>query len=221
VEGLDSERTIRRSALSVAVAVSVFGLSFGVLAADSGLGTAKAAVMSLLIFSGGSQFASVSVVVAGGSQAAAVVSGLLLNVRLLAFGISVAPLLGPGRLRRLFGAQLVVDETTALGTAVGDRRLARHAFWLTGLAIYVGWNLATVLGAEAGQLFGDPEAIGLDGAFPAVFVALLVPRLRDPASRWAALVGAAVALVLVPVVPPGVPVVAASLGAVVALRVRP
>jgi predicted branched-subunit amino acid permease len=215
---LENEGAVLRSAVSVAVAVSVFGLSFGVLAAEAGLGAGKAAAMSLLVFSGGSQFASVSVVMAGGTQAGAVVSGLLLNVRLLPFGVTVAHLLGPGRLRRAVGAQLVVDESTALATATPDRRLGRSAFWWSGAALFVGWNAATVLGVEAGQLFGSPEGIGLDGAFPAVFVALLVPRLREPGATVAAVVGAAVALVLVPLAPPGVGVLAATLGALAAVR---
>lgn len=207
-------------ALSVAAAVSIFGLSFGVLMADAGMGTGKAAAMSLLVFAGGSQFAAVSVVMAGGTQVAAVLSGLLLNVRLLPFGVSVAHLVGPGLLRRAAGSHLVLDESTALATATTDPHLGRRTFWWTGVAIYLGWNVATVLGVEVGGLVGAPEDLGLDGAFPAVFVALLVPRLREPGARMAASVGAVVALLLVPLVPSGLPVVAATVAAVVALRFR-
>lgn len=186
----------------------MFGLSFGVLAADRGLPVAKAAALSLLVFAGGSQFAAVGVAT-DGSEWAGVVTGLLLNTRLAAFGLLAAPLVAGSWWRRLAGSQLVVDEPVVLAMAVDDLALRRSMFWFSGVLLFVCWNTVTVVGAFVGDVLGDPAAIGLDAAFPAVFVALLAPRLRDPRSRRTALAGAAVALVLVPLAPAGIPVLAA------------
>jgi predicted branched-subunit amino acid permease len=195
----------------------VFGVSFGVLAAENGLSVLKASALSLLVFAGGSQFAAVGL--AGvGNQTAGVVAGLLLNTRLAAFGVLAAPLVAGPWWKRLLGAQLVTDEATALAMEHEDRALSRYAFWWSGIALFVAWNIVTILGATVGDVLGDPETIGLDAAFPAVFIALLAPRLRDPAARRAALGGAAIAIALTPLVPAGVPVLAAAAAVVLAGR---
>ena len=212
-------RAHRRKAVTVAVAVSVFGLSFGVLAAENGLSVVKASALSLLVFAGGSQFAAVGLAGAG-NEVAGVVTGLLLNSRLAAFSILAAPLVSGSWWRRLIGSQLVVDEPVVLALEHEDRETSRWMFWFSGGLLFVSWNAVTILGAAVGDVLGDPETIGLDGAFPAVFVALLAPRLRDRAARRAAIGGAAIALALTPLVPAGVPVLLASLAVLVAGRRR-
>ena len=205
----DELRPIRRRALTVVAAVAVFGLSFGVLAAENGLSVLKASALSLLVFAGGSQFAAVGLAGAG-NQTAGVVAGLLLNSRLAAFGVLAAPLVSGPWWRRVVGAQLVTDEATSLALEHEDRAVSRYTFWFTGVALYVAWNLVTILGATVGDVLGDPERIGLDAAFPAVFVALLAPRLRDRANQRTALGGAAIAIALTPLAPAGVPVLAGA-----------
>jgi 4-azaleucine resistance transporter AzlC len=211
----------RRDALVLSAAVGVFGVSFGVLAAASGLGIAKTCAMSLLVFTGGSQFAAVGVVQSGGSSSAAVGSALLLAARNTAYGVTLSPLLrGLPFRRRLLGAQIVIDESTAMATAQPDPRHAADAFWVTGVAIFVLWNLGTLLGAVAGSSIGDPSTFGLDAAFPAGFIALVAPHLRRRAGQVAAVLGALRAVALTPLTPPGVPSVAAALAGLPATFVR-
>jgi 4-azaleucine resistance transporter AzlC len=206
---------VRRDALVLGVAVGVFGLSFGVLATTAGLSVPQACVMSLVVFTGASQFAAVGVVAAGGSMASAFGSALLLAARNAAYGVALAPTLARRSFgRRLLAAQLVIDETTAMATAQEGRQAREQAFWITGVAVFVCWNLATLIGAVAGDAIGDPEALGLDAAFPAGYVALAVPQLRTRAGRVAAVAGVVIAVMLVPVTPAGVPIVAAAAGIV-------
>lgn len=209
-----------RNALGIGASVAVFGVSFGVLSTAAGLSVAQTCALSLLVFAGGAQFAVVSVVAAGGAGAAAVVSGLLLNSRYLAFGIVVARFLRGSLARRALGAQLLTDESAALAIAAPDPEQGARAFWVTGAVLYAVWNAGTLGGALAGEAIGDPAALGLDAAFPAGFLALLVPLLRDRRSRAAAVTGVVLALALTPVAPPGVPILAASLGALAGLAAR-
>jgi 4-azaleucine resistance transporter AzlC len=208
------------ASLTLAAAVGVFGLSFGVLAVASGLSAAKTVAMSLLVFTGASQFAAVGIVGAGGSPLAALGSALLLASRNLAYGLVLAPIVRGGLGKRLFGAQFVIDESTAMATAQETAPDQATAFWATGLAIFVCWNLGTLVGALGGSVIGDPNALGLDAAFPAGFVVLIAPHLRRFEGRLAAALGAAIALVLVPVAPTGVPIIAASAAALIGLRRR-
>lgn len=210
---------VRRRAAIVSFAVSFFALSFGVLAAERGLSIAKAAAMSLLVFSGGSQFAAVSL--ADGSEVTAVVAALLLASRLSAFGVLAAPMIAGPRWRQLVGAQLVVDETVLLALEHDEPAVRRAAFWTTGVVLFVSWNVVTVVGAGVGDALGDPAALGIDGAFPAVFVALLAPRLRGPGPRRVALAAVLIAIVLTPLAPAGVPVIAAAAAVIVAGRAEP
>jgi predicted branched-subunit amino acid permease len=211
-------RSIRRRAATVSLAVGVFGLSFGVLAAEQGLPIAKAAALSLLVFSGGSQFAAVGLVAE--NEVTAVVAGLLLASRLTAFGVLAAPFVAGPWWRRAVGSHLIVDETVLLALEHDDPARARYAFWFCGLVLFTSWNAVTVIGAAVGDVLGDPTTIGLDGAFPAVFVALLAPRLRDAGARRVALTGAAIAIALTPFVPAGVPVLAATAAVAVGRRAR-
>lgn len=201
------------TALAVAAATGIYGISFGALAVAAGLGVAKACALSALVFTGGSQFAAVAVVAAGGSAATATGNALLLGARNTAYGFVNAPILERLRLpRRMLATQLVIDETTAVANAQerGEDRFG--AFLWTGISLWLCWNLGTLAGALAGERLGDPARWGLDAMFPAAFVALLAPQLRHRGAVPAALVGAAVALVLVPVTPVGVPVLASIVG---------
>lgn len=208
------------TALGIGVATGVYGISFGVLAVGAGLSAAQACAMSLLVFTGGSQFAAVGVIAAGGSVATAAVNALLLGARNTAYGFAVAPLLQGRWPRRALAAQLVIDESTAMARAQGSPAAGRGAFWLTGASVFAFWNLGTLAGALAGTGLGDPERYGLDAMFPAAFLALLVPQLRQPGAPAAALAGALIAVALLPVTPAGVPVLAAALGLLAALRRR-
>jgi 4-azaleucine resistance transporter AzlC len=217
-------RTIS-GAVGIGLAVGVYGVSFGVLAVAAGLSPAQACVMSMLVFTGASQFAFVGVLAGGGGALAAMGPAVMLAMRNAAYGLSLAPIL-PGRLgRRALEAQLVIDESTAMARAEDDPRAARRAFLATGVSVWVCWNLGTLVGALIGGGLGDPRALGLDAMFPAAFLALLAPQLRRPGAPVAALVGAVIALALLPFAPAGVPVVAALAGVVpgvlVARGVRP
>lgn len=199
-------------------------MSFGALAVTAGLSPAKALGMSLLVFTGASQFAFIGVIANGGSVLAAIVPALLLAGRNGLYGLSLAPLLH-GRLPvRALEAHLVIDESTAMARAQRTRRSAHRAFLETGLSVLVFWNIGTIAGAEFGKAIGDPHRLGLDAMFPAAFLFLLAPQLRRAGGKGSALAGAAIALALVSFVSPGVPILASCLGilpAAVALgRVR-
>jgi len=206
------DRTILAPALGLALAVAVFGVSFGVLAASAGLSLPQTMGMSGLVFTGSAQYAAVTAAAAGAAMPAAVLTGLLLNTRCLPFGVALAPVIGSRRRDRLLGAHLVIDESAALALAERDPARARAAFWMTGLAVFGFWNAATVAGALAQSALGDPRRLGLDAVFPAAFVALVIPMARGHGPAAAAAAGAAIALALVPFTPAGVPITAGALG---------
>jgi branched chain amino acid efflux pump len=202
------------SAGGIGLAVGVYGVSFGVLAVQAGMSWAQACVMSMLVFTGASQFAFVGVVAGGGGALAAMGPAVMLALRNAAYGLSLAPVL-PRRLHhRALAAHLVIDESTAMARAEDDARAARHAFIATGVSVWLFWNLGTLAGALLGGGLGDPRAFGLDAMFPAAFLALLVPQLRRPGARVAAASGAAIAVAVLPFAPSGVPVIAALAGVV-------
>jgi 4-azaleucine resistance transporter AzlC len=208
-----------RRAWPLAVAVGGFGLTYGVLARQAGFDPLQTIIFSLTTFAGSAQFAAVSIVGDGGTAVAAIVAALLLNARYLPIGLSVAPWL-PGRpLARATQGQVVIDESWAvshLGGGRYDPRLLVGA----GLTIYAAWAVCSMIGVLAGQVLGDPETLGLDAAFPALFLALLAGQVRERRLVLAALAGAAVALAMVPLTPPGVPIVAAGLVCLAGLRRR-
>ncbi|MFI6586221.1 AzlC family ABC transporter permease [Embleya sp. NPDC050493] len=214
------DRGTLRDILLVCVADAVVGASFGAIAVSGGLDPWVPIVMSVFVFAGGAQFAAVGVVLAGGSPVAAVLAALVLNARLLPFGFAVADVLDDRRHRwtRLAGVHLITDETVAFALRHTDPARRRAVFRLCGVALFVTWNLAVAGGAAAGTGLGDPTALGLDAAFPAVLLALVLPALRDRATRNAALLGAAVALAATPFLPAGVPVLLALLGLTPYLR---
>ena len=199
-------------AVGIGVAVGVYGISFGVLAVASGLSPAQACVMSMLVFTGASQFAFVGVLAGGGGALAAMGPAVMLAVRNAAYGLSLASILPPRLRDRAVAAHLVIDETTAMARSQSNPESARRAFLATGVSVWVFWNLGTLVGALAGGGIGDPKTLGLDAMFPAAFLALLAPQLRRPGAPVAAVAGVVVALALVPFAPAGVPIVAALAG---------
>lgn len=206
-----------RAVAALAAAVGVFGVTFGVLALDAGLGRASSIVFSAITFAGSAQFAAAGVLSAGGTLAAAIVAALLLNTRYLPIGLSVASALTGSRLRRLVTAQLVVDESWAIGHMGGGRYDGRLIVG-AGITLWSAWVMGTTVGVLAGEALGDPERLGLDAAFPALFLALLVGQVENRRGFVAAIAGAMIALVLVPLVPPGVPIIAAGVACLIGLR---
>jgi len=205
------------TALPLAIAVALFGVSFGVLSASGGgMGLLPAVVMSATTFAGSAQFAVASVIGAGGQPAAAIAAALLLNARYLPIGISVARFLGGTAAVRFLKAQLVVDESWAIASQGGGRFDAGRLMG-AGIVLWLAWVGGTLVGAIGGEALGDPAALGLDAAFPALFLALLVTQLRSRQAVLAAMLGGMVALALVPVAPPGVPIVAAAAAAFIGL----
>jgi len=208
-----------RDIAAIALAVGFVGLSYGAIATASGLPTWAVIAMSVAVFAGGSQFMAVGMLAAG-SPIAAILGGLLLNARHLPFGMAVADVLAGGWGRRLAGTHLMVDESVAFALAQPDPVRRRGAYWLTGALLFTLWQLGTVAGIALGAAVGDPGRFGLDAAFPAALVALILPRLSDPAARRVALVGSAVAVAGTFVLPAGLPVLLALVGLLAAGRNR-
>lgn len=212
---------MRRQALSIGTAIVPFGLAFGALAIEAGLQVWQAAGFSLAVFAGSGQFAAVSVVGEGGSAAAAIAAGLLLNVRSLVFGVVMAPDLGGPVWRRALHAQLMIDEAIAVASTGRTSRQRRYGYIAGGLAVFVLWNASTVVGAALAKGLGDLIGeLGLDATIPAAFLALVWPRLSDATQRRAAIGGVAVALVAIPLLPPGLGILAAALGVLAARTPR-
>ena len=191
----------------IAIAVVAFGATFGVLARAAGMGIAAPIVMSATTFAGSAQFAAVSILGAAGGSAAAIAAALLLNARYVPIGVSAARGFSGGFPRRLLGAQLIVDESWAIASRRNfDFRVLAGA----GGLLYLAWNAGTAVGVLGGGALGDPRRLGLDAAFPALFLALLVPMVRTRRALAAALLAAAVSFALIPFSAPGIPIVAAS-----------
>ncbi|MGW2745157.1 AzlC family ABC transporter permease [Streptomyces sp. NPDC001450] len=203
---------VRDSSL-VWLASGIVGVSFGAVSVAGGLPVWVPVLMSLVVYAGSAQFSAVGVLLAGGGPLAAAATGLLLNTRTAAFSLAVAETIGTGRATRFLGAHLVTDETVAFALAQPDPGRRRRAFWISGLGLFAVWNIAVPAGALAGRALGDTARYGLDAAFPAVLVALVLPTLRaDATVRRCALLGAALALAATPAVPAGVPVLLALAG---------
>jgi 4-azaleucine resistance transporter AzlC len=209
-------KAIIRDGVAVGIATGAYGISFGAVAVAAGLDVLQACVLSLLVFTGASQFALVGVLAAGGAPLSGAATALLLGSRNTLYGIRLAPLLEWSGLRRAAAAHLVIDESTAMAVLRPSAQAARVGFLSTGLAVFVLWNLATLAGALAGTALGDPRTYGLDAAVGAAFLALLWPRLADRRNQLVAVLGAALALGLVPVTAAGVPVLAAAAVALLA-----
>jgi predicted branched-subunit amino acid permease len=205
-----------RQALSVSAATGVYGISFGALSVTAGLDLWQTMALSLLMFTGGSQFAFIGVIGAGGAPGAAVATAGLLGARNALYGAALAPLLRGRGPRSWAAAHVTIDESMAVATAQPDPVVARIGFWWTGLGVFALWNLFTVVGALVGDALGDPTRWGLDAAAAAAFLGLLWPRLAHRAAQVVAAIAVCVALLLTPDAPAGVPVLAAAVVAVVA-----
>ena len=216
-----SDRTLRedaRDALALAVAVSVVAVSFGALATAAGLPLLITMAMSLLVLAGGAQFLAVAIIAAGGGPVAAVAGGLLLNLRHLPYGLAVADVVGDRWPAKVFGAHLLIDEVVAFSRARGSGARARRAYWTSGILLATFWNAGTLLGVVAGSAIPDPSVFGVDAAFPAALLALLLPALRQSDARRVGLASAVIAVAATPFLAPGLPVLAGLLGLAVAGR---
>ncbi len=214
---VDRERA--RAIALLCVADTLVAVSFGAIAVGGGLEPWIPIVLSLLVFAGGAQFAAVGTVLSGGSATAAVATGLLLNARLLPFSFSVADVIrGRSPLRQAFGAQIVTDETVAMAITERDAERRAAVFWVCGVSLFVCWNLGVAVGAVAGARIGDTDALGLDAAFPAVLVAIVLPALTGTRLRLSAGIGSAVAVLSTPFLAAGLPVLAALSGLVAFAR---
>ncbi len=211
-------RKIRIQAISVGLAVAPFGAAFGALCTEAGLGTWEALGFSSLVFGGSSQFAAVTVLAEGGTIIAAVIAGLLLNLRSLAFGVAMAPSLRGSLLWWALTSQLMIDEATAVGSSQESHALRRYGYIWAGLSVFVLWNCMTWVGVTllsgTGTLIQD---LGIDATIPAAFLGLVWPKLSSKEHRLLAGIGAILAFLLVPFVPPGIPVIAAASAVLVLL----
>jgi 4-azaleucine resistance transporter AzlC len=201
---------IIRDGIAVGIATGTYGISFGAVAVTAGLSVVQACALSLLVFTGASQFALVGVIAAGGAPLSGAMTAILLGTRNTLYGLRMAPLLQWTGLRRAAAAQILIDESTAMAVSRGSTPAARVGFLSTGLAVFVLWNAATLAGALAGTAMGDPRTFGLDAAVGAAFLALLWPRLSARRNQVVAVLAAAVAVGLVPITAAGVPVLAAG-----------
>ena len=214
-EPFAQQSAITRAAAGIAVYAAAFGLAFGAVAVAAGLSVLQACVLSVVMFTGASQFALVGIIAVAGSPYAALAAALLLGMRNAFYGVPVAGIVRPRGLGRLLAAQFVIDETTAMAVAQKERRAGRFAFWSTGLALFTMWNLGTLAGALIGSSINTSN-LGLDAAAPAIFLALLWPQLTRERGPLVAAGAVVVALALVTITPAGVPIIAAAAVAVAA-----
>jgi predicted branched-subunit amino acid permease len=205
-------RLVLRDSLAVAIPVGTYGAAFGAASIASGFSVLQTCLLSLLLFSGASQFAVVGVMGAGGSALSAIATGSLLGLRNGLYGLRMAQLLKLRGFRKVLGAQITIDESTgvALNQESRGNQASAYGFWATGIGVYIFWNLFTLVGALGAQSLGDPSAWGLDAAVPAAFLGLVWPRLVDRKSRMVAVLAATLALALTPVAPAGVPIIATA-----------
>ncbi|MFI0234983.1 AzlC family ABC transporter permease [Streptomyces sp. NPDC016845] len=215
-----SDGAVVRDALGVGVAVGLSGFAFGVTSAGAGLTVLQTCALSLLVFTGASQFALVGALAGGGNPFTAAAGAFFLGVRNAFYGLRLSQLLALPRAVRPFAAHWVIDETTAVALAQPTRRGVRMGFTVTGLTLYVLWNLTTLLGALGAEAIGDTDAWGLDAAGPAVFLALLAPMVKSARERAVAAIAVVLGLGLLPVLPAGLPVLVAALAAPAVLYVE-
>lgn len=215
-----ARRAIVRDALGIGVATGAYALSFGAISVTAGLSILQTCVLSLLMFTGASQFAMVGVIAAGGSPWAGAATAALLGSRNALYGLRLTTILQAVGWRRFAAAQLVIDESTAMAIAREDPAASRYAFWATGLSVFALWNIGSLAGALATHALPDPKVLGFDAAPPAAFLALLAPRLRAREPLAVAMAAAMVSLVALPFVPPGVPLLIVAV-LVVLYGVRP
>ena len=210
-------RSVISSGIAVGLAVAAYGISFGALSVAAGFDIWQTCVLSLLMFTGGSQFALIGVVAAGGLAAgpAAIASATLLGLRNLIYGLRMRPVVQPRGFGRIAAPWLTIDESTAVALAQHEPDLRKVGFWATGIAVFIGWNLTTLAGALIGNVLGDARMWGMDAAAAAAFLGLIWPRLKTRQAGAVAIGAAAVALLVTPLTMPGIPVLVAGVVAVV------
>jgi predicted branched-subunit amino acid permease len=210
-------RATASQSLGVSLTVGAYGLAFGAASISAGFSVLQTCLLSLIMFSGGSQFALVGVIGGGGSAISAIATAGLLGVRNMLYGLRMAPLVKAKGFKRLVAAQVTIDEST--GVALSQEKLGEKAmlqgFWLTGIGVYIFWNLFTVAGAIGAKAIGNPAAWGLDAAVPAAFLGLLWPRLESKTDRIVAVSAIALSLALSPFVAAGLPIIATTLLALI------
>ena len=209
---------VARDIALVCLAGAIVGASFGAITVSVGLPLWLPSLLSVLVFAGAAQFAFVGILAAGGTPLAAAVAGLLINARHVPFGFAIADVLGAQRLRRLVGSHLMIDESVAFALAQDDPKQRRAAYWTCGVGLFICWNLGVLVGAFGGRVISDTDTFGLDAAFPAALLALVLPSLRERPTQRAALAGVVIALVSAPFVPAGLPVLLALAGVLVSWR---
>ena len=207
--------SVKRDSLSLSLTVGLYGTAFGAASVSAHFSILQTSLISLLTFTGASQFAAVGVIGAGGSALSAISTAALLGSRNALYGLRMAPILKVRGVKRIISAQLTIDESTGVAIAQNNREDAITGFWFTGIGVYIFWNLFTLLGALGAQAMGNPAAWGLDAAVPAAFLGRVWPRLRSKNNFAIALAAFVVALSLAPFVPAGVPVMTTALLAVV------
>ncbi|MFZ4123205.1 MAG: AzlC family ABC transporter permease [Candidatus Planktophila sp.] len=207
-----------RDSLSVSFTVGAYGIAFGAAAVANGFSILQSCLLSLLTFSGASQFAIVGVIGAGGSAISGIATASLLGIRNGLYGVLMAPILKVRGLRRVVAAHVTIDESTGVSLSQEPRGVEamREGFWLTGFGVFIFWNLFTLAGALGAKAMGDPSAWGLDAAVPAAFLGLVWPRLKTSTDRTLALVAAVFAIATTPFLPAGLPIIGTALLAVVA-----
>ena len=211
---MTTDRSVIVDSLGVGLATGLYGVSFGVISTTSGLSVLQTCALSLMVFTGASQFAFIGIIASGGNPVTGALTAVLLGSRNMFYGLSLARLLDLRGGQRLASAHFVIDESTAMAVTRDTRRQARLGFYWTGISIFVLWNLTTFLGARAGTAIGDPRTYGLDAAVGAAFLGLLWPRLTSGHARSIALFAAAVALGVAPLTAAGIPIIVGGAAAV-------
>jgi predicted branched-subunit amino acid permease len=206
---------VDRTALSVAFTVGLYGAAFGAAGLTAGFSILQTCLLSILLFSGASQFAVVGIMGAGGSAVSAIATATLLGFRNALYGLQMAPILKVKGLKRILAAQITIDESTAVATLQENDADRRRGFYVTGIGVFVFWNLFTFLGALGASAIGDPAVWGLDAAVPAAFCGLIWPRLKNKTHFVVSAVAIAWALLLTPITPAGIPIITTVLLAVI------
>ena len=206
---------VDRTALSVAFTVGLYGAAFGAAGVTAGFSILQTCLLSILLFSGASQFAVVGIMGAGGSAISAIATATLLGFRNALYGLQMAPILKIGGLKRVLAAQITIDDSTAVATLQENDEDRKRGFYVTGIGVYIFWNLFTYLGALGASAIGDPSVWGLDAAVPAAFCGLIWPRLKNKTQFLVSAIAIAWALLLTPIAPAGIPIITTVLLAVI------
>ncbi|MBJ8348449.1 AzlC family ABC transporter permease [Antrihabitans sp. YC2-6] len=220
MESAPKDRDLTRNVALVCFASGLVGISFGAITVGAGLPIWLPMLLSVLVFAGAAQFLFVGIIAAGGSPIAAVLAGVVVNARHIPFGMAVGPSIGTSWPRRIIGSHLMIDEAVAFALAEKDAGRRRKAYWACGVGLFFTWNVGVLAGAFGGTAIEDTDTLGLDAAFPAVLLALVLPALRDRHTRNAALAGSVVAVAAASFAPAGLPILLSLAGVLLVVRPR-